>query len=46
MRILLVEDDQTVARLVRYCLEGGGHEVAVAADGFTALTAARELPRT
>jgi CheY-like chemotaxis protein len=37
LQILVVEDDTTVARLVRYCLEGQGHSVRVATDGVAAL---------
>lgn len=44
LRILLVEDDATVARLVRYCLEGQGHVITTAKDGVTALTAAYAAP--
>lgn len=45
LRILLVEDDPTVARLVRYCLEGQGHTVTLAEDGVMALSAAyRSVP--
>lgn len=44
LRILLVEDDATVARLVRYCLEGQGHVITTAEDGVTALTAAYAAP--
>lgn len=44
LQILLVEDDPTVARLVRYCLEGQGHTVTTAEDGVTALSAAYASP--
>lgn len=39
-QILLVEDDPTIARLARYCLEGEGHQVTVATDGIAGLQAA------
>jgi len=35
--VLLVEDDSTIAMLVRLCLTGGGHEVTVVASGREAL---------
>lgn len=44
LQILLVEDDPTVARLVRYCLEGQGYTVTTAGDGVTALNAAYAAP--
>ena len=37
MRILVVDDDESVRGLVRDVLEVEGHEVDVAADGFAAL---------
>ena len=37
MRILVVDDDESVRELVRDVLELEGHEVEVAADGFSAL---------
>ena len=42
--ILLVEDDPDIRELVAYKLTRGGFEVIEAADGFTALRAAREQP--
>lgn len=44
LQILLVEDDATVSRLVRYCLEGQGHSVTTADDGIKALSAAYAAP--
>lgn len=44
LQILLVEDDATVARLVRYCLEGQGHTVTTAPDGVAALSMAYSSP--
>ncbi|MBV9656683.1 MAG: response regulator transcription factor [Verrucomicrobia bacterium] len=41
-RVLLVDDEPDVADLVRYRLQGAGHEVMVASDGLTALRLARE----
>jgi DNA-binding response OmpR family regulator len=37
MRILVVDDDESVRGLVRDVLEVEGHEVELAADGFSAL---------
>jgi len=37
MRILVVDDDESIRGLVREVLEIEGHEVDVAADGFCAL---------
>ena len=37
MRILVVDDDESIRGLVRDVLEVEGHEVDVAADGFAAL---------
>ncbi|HLU44892.1 MAG TPA: response regulator, partial [Natronosporangium sp.] len=37
-RILVAEDDQKQAELIRIYLERDGHHVLVAADGRTALT--------
>ena len=37
MRILVVDDDESVRGLVRDVLEVEGHEVELAADGFAAL---------
>ena len=42
MRILLVDDDATLARSLAIGLRTQGHEVLVARDGRTALQAARE----
>jgi two-component system, OmpR family, phosphate regulon response regulator PhoB len=42
--ILLVEDDPDIRHLVSYKLTKGGFTVIDAADGFTALRAARETP--
>lgn len=44
MRILLVEDDEDVARAVEGALVSEGHAVTRAADGRFALTAARTEP--
>jgi two-component system, OmpR family, response regulator RegX3 len=43
-RILIVEDEQSLADSVRYNLEREGFEVAVAADGRRALERFREAP--
>jgi type IV pilus assembly protein PilB len=44
-RVLIVEDSQTIASVVKYYLELEGFEVAVAKDGLSGLeTARRELP--
>ncbi len=40
--ILVIEDDTGIARVVRLYLEQDGHQVAVAGDGLTGLTLARE----
>ncbi len=42
MRILLVEDDRVLLRTLTIGLRAEGHEVLVAADGRTALSALRE----
>jgi two-component system phosphate regulon response regulator PhoB len=42
--ILLVEDDPDIRELVAYKLTRGGFEVIEAADGLTALHAARQRP--
>lgn len=44
LRILLAEDNPTVARLIRYCLEEHGHVVTVAADGLETLSLADAAP--
>ena len=45
VRVLLVEDDVSVAQMYRLKLELDGYEVDVAADGLTALEKARrQLP--
>lgn len=36
-RILLAEDDPTIARLIQQVLEDAGHEVTIASNGFIAL---------
>ena len=41
MKILLVEDDQTLSETVEYNLQRQGHEVVKAADGRAALHQAR-----
>jgi DNA-binding response OmpR family regulator len=43
-RILLVEDDPTIAETLRYTLAQSGFEVITAADGLAALARAREAP--
>ncbi len=43
-RVLVVEDDATVAEVVRTYLERAGLEIAHAADGVTALALARQNP--
>jgi len=44
-RVLIVEDSQTIASVVKYYLELEGFEVVVAEDGLSGLeTARRELP--
>ena len=40
-KILIIEDDQDVARLIGIRLRGDGHELAFAGDAVTATTAAR-----
>ncbi len=40
-KILIIEDDQDVARLIGIRLRGEGHELAFAGDAVTATTAAR-----
>ena len=42
MRILVVEDDPQVARLISLVLQRSGHESDVVADGQSALATARE----
>ena len=42
-KILIVEDDSDIRELLQYSLAREGHEVAVAADGKTALTTAKRL---
>lgn len=42
-RVLVVEDEQDVAELIRYNLSREGYEVVVAANGADALKSAREL---
>jgi len=42
-RVLVVDDDPILRQLVRATLEGGGTEIAEAADGDTALEMARRL---
>ncbi|WP_151084012.1 response regulator transcription factor [Nocardioides cynanchi] len=42
MKVLLVDDDATLRRTLGIGLRAAGHEVLVAADGRTALQAARE----
>lgn len=37
MQILLADDDSATLNFVRHALQGGGHDVAVAEDGSTAL---------
>lgn len=43
MRVLLVEDDGSIATAVRVALEAGGHAVEVAADGPAGLWRATEF---
>jgi DNA-binding response OmpR family regulator len=43
-RILIVEDDQDIAALIRHYLEKAGHAGDIVADGGRALAAARETP--
>jgi DNA-binding response OmpR family regulator len=42
-RVLLVDDDETIVRLVRMYLERDGYDVTCAEDGESALALAREL---
>jgi DNA-binding response OmpR family regulator len=42
-RLLLVEDDPTIAETLRYALERSGYETALAMDGLTAEREARRL---
>jgi two-component system, OmpR family, response regulator len=44
MRLLVVEDDEKMASLLKRGLEGEGYAVDVAANGEDALWAGRELP--
>ena len=43
-RILLVDDEELVRRVVRVVLEAEGHEVVEAADGEQALAAVAQMP--
>jgi DNA-binding response OmpR family regulator len=43
-RILIVEDEPDIARLIRRYLERAGYEVHIASDAATALHVARETP--
>jgi two-component system alkaline phosphatase synthesis response regulator PhoP/two-component system response regulator VicR len=43
MRVLIVDDDRHMRRLVKTLLEGEGMECFEAGDGFEALSAAREI---
>jgi CheY-like chemotaxis protein len=44
VRVLFVEDDQSVAQMYKLKLELDGYDVEVAADGETALEVARRSP--
>ncbi|MBI5596543.1 MAG: response regulator transcription factor [Elusimicrobia bacterium] len=41
-KILIVEDERSLSRIVKYNLEKDGHRVVVAEDGLSALAAARK----
>jgi two-component system, OmpR family, alkaline phosphatase synthesis response regulator PhoP len=44
MRILIVDDEESIRELLRYNLEKSGYEVLAAADGIEALKLAQEEP--
>jgi DNA-binding response OmpR family regulator len=44
MRFLIVDDQQSIAALVARLITKAGHESCLAADGFTAINLAAELP--
>ncbi|APR82047.1 Response regulator of zinc sigma-54-dependent two-component system [Minicystis rosea] len=43
-RILVVDDEESIRRMLRLCLEGAGFEVTLAPAGEAAVTAARRSP--
>ncbi len=43
-RILIIDDDDLLTELLRYTLEGHGHEVLIASDGARGLAVLREHP--
>ncbi|MBI2390429.1 MAG: sigma-54-dependent Fis family transcriptional regulator [Deltaproteobacteria bacterium] len=44
VRVLVVDDEESIRRMLRLCLEGAGARVTVAASGEAALAAARRAP--
>jgi NtrC-family two-component system response regulator AlgB len=43
-RILVVDDEESIRRMLRLCLQGAGYEVTLAASGEAALAAAKKSP--
>src|SRR5262249_55315176 len=43
-RVLVVDDEESIRRMLRGCLEGAGYRVTVAANGEAGVTAARRAP--
>ena len=46
LRILVVDDSNTIRRSAEIFLKQGGHEVMLAEDGFDALAATRGVKRS
>ena len=43
-RVLVVDDEEPIRKMLRICLEGAGHEVALASSGEAGVAAARRAP--
>ncbi|HVY46122.1 MAG TPA: sigma-54 dependent transcriptional regulator [Minicystis sp.] len=44
VRILVIDDEESIRRMLRLCLEGGGYAVALASSGEAGIAAAKRAP--
>src|SRR3954452_14698139 len=44
VRVLVVDDEESIRRMLRLCLEGAGYRVTLAPSGEAAVAAARRAP--